>query len=137
MKRILLVLLLFTIPALANPSTAGVTAFTKGDTVRLVMFEVMVHNRGKEVSPPSSLLVTCTPRVSKDQAKPGTIKGENILKTPIPAMEPGERKKVTVESPYTSRNSFRGQRSTFRAFNVDPTREVTVQFKASIKAAQR
>lgn len=137
MKRFLLVLLLSTLPCWCNPSASTVSAHTDGDTVRLVIVDVVVENRSDEPTPPALLLVTCTPQVRKDPKNKGTVKDAQTFREMVPELKPKERKTISVRTQYTSKNSFRGQRSTFRALNIDPTREVTVKFQAEVAQPSR
>lgn len=130
----LLFLLLWAVPAWANPpSIVSVTATAKGDVQRPVVINVKVTNRGKEPSEPAGIVVTCTPAGRGGGGK--TLKDPLDLKQVVGPLKPGETQEITLNTPYESRNSFTNQRGTFRAYNIDPTREIVVSFKGVVTAA--
>ncbi len=136
MKTLFGLLILFTLslPALANPPAVNKTeAEAQGDTRRPVVVKVTVQNRGKEASSPAVVAVEFTPKTRGGGGD--TLKDHMTVRQMVGPLQPNEMKVLEFQTPYESRNSFRGQRGTFRAVNIDPTGEVTVGFKASAAPA--
>lgn len=114
----------------APPVMSGTTATAQGDVRRPVVVEVTVENRGKEPSDPAVATVHFTPKVRGGGGD--TLKDPLDLRQQVPPLQPGERKVVTFATPYESRNAFRNQRGTFRAFNIDPAQEIVIEFKGAV-----
>lgn len=89
-----------------------------------VKLEVTLENRGQAASPPGRVEVTMRPRVSAG-SRPKT--SEPTMFDPVtesqefPALQPNERKTITFNTPYQSRNAFKSMRGSFKTNNIDPT----------------
>ena len=138
MRRFILPLFLCAAAALAAPNVvaSSVAAEASGDVVRQVNVVVLVENKGNEASPPGVVTLVLTPKVSPSQkSKTGdSMTDPFTLSQPIGPLQPNEKKPVDFKTPYQTRNSFKGQRGTFRANNIDPTGgDTVVTFSASVK----
>ncbi len=133
--RILLLLWLGCLPALAQPTIVSATAATRGDRVRLVVITVVLENQGERTSPGQWLMVTCEPQVR--DSEPGTMRGQNVIKASVQELLAGKDLTLTVQTPYTSRVRFQDQTLKFRAANVHPTQEVEVRFRAHLEPVER
>lgn len=136
MKRFVLLclVLLLTIPAVAQPPLVAATATAEGDVRKPVVIEVKVSNRGKAPTAQANLVVVCTPKVSGASRGGGdTLQDPMELAQMVPPLQPGEEKVLQLRTPYESAGAFRGRRGTFRANNISPTGEVTIEFKAQVR----
>lgn len=107
------------------------TASTPPDFPFKVTVEVVAENRGQAPSEAGDLQLTLRPQVSrgsKPKSDVPTMWDPVTESQPLPALQPGERKVLTFETPFQARNSFKNARSSFKANNIDATQaDVSVQ----------
>ncbi|MBI3930338.1 MAG: hypothetical protein HY319_32680 [Armatimonadetes bacterium] len=137
MKRLLTacLLLLLGAPLAAQPNlVVNAAATAQGATSKPVTVEVTVENRGKEASQPKVLVLRFVPKVSAASKGSGqTLRDPLELKQTVPEMNPGEKQVLQFKTPYDATSTFRNQKRPFKATNIDPTGEVTVEFTARLE----
>ncbi len=134
MKRSLLAILFLALPLLAqNAVRVDCSANAQGDVRKPVVVEVTVTNSGKE--PIQGLaVVRFNPKVSSADRKQGGMLDVQELRQPA-MLGPGEKKTLNFSTPFESSSSFKGRKGSFRASNISPTGEITVEFSGRFDAA--
>lgn len=123
-------------PSVATVSDASATA--QGDVRRPVKIDVIVENRGKEPTAEADLQVTVTPQARGRKKTPGveSIYDPYVFHQKIPALAPNQKQTISFDTPYESKNSFKGNKRNFKAGNIDPTgSDVIVDFQAVVNSA--
>lgn len=136
-KRLRLTLwiaLLTVLPLVAQPNyRADAQASAQGDVRRPVVVEVTVTNNGKEPLR-GFAIVKFTPKVSSADRVAGGLTDVMELRQPV-QVEPGNKQVVSFSTPFESASSFKGRRGSFRASNISPTGEVTIDFASRVDVA--
>lgn len=113
------------------------TASTPRDFPYQVTVEVVAENRGQAASPEGQLELTLrpqAPRSSRPKSDVPTMWDPVVEAQPLPALQPGEKKVFTFNTPYQSRNSFKSARGSFKANNIEATQaDVTVQMSTRVQ----
>lgn len=112
------------------------TASTPSAFPYRITVEVVAENRGQAASEAGSVELTLKPQVSrgsKPKSDVPTMWDPVSESQPLPALQPGERKVLTFETPFQARNSFKNARSSFKANNIDAT-QADVSVQMSLKA---
>lgn len=107
------------------------TASTPSNFPYRIGVEVVAENRGQAASEAGKLELTLRPQVSRGSRPKSdvpTMWDPVVESQDLPALQPGERKVFTFETPFQARNSFKNARSSFKANNIDATQaDVSVQ----------
>jgi hypothetical protein len=127
-----LIVLLSVLPVLAqNNFRVDASASAQGDVRRPVVVDVTVTNNGKEPLR-GYAIVKFTPKVSSaDRVKGGNTDVQEA-RQPV-QLEPGAKQVVSFSTPFESASSFKGRKGSFRANNISPTGEVTIDFAGRLE----
>lgn len=112
-------------------------ASTEANFPYKVTVNVELENRGQAASPEGTVSVLMSPqgaRGSRPKSDVPTMWDPMNETQPVPALQPGERKTIPIDTQYFSSSAFRGRTGSFKARNVDPTGvDVTVNFSVTLK----
>lgn len=106
-------------------------ASAQGDVRRPVVVDVTVSNNGKEPLRGFAIL-KFTPKVSSADRVKGGITDVQETRQPI-QVEAGGKQVVSFNTPFESASSFKGRKGSFRANNISPTGEVSIDFQARVE----